>query len=114
VREVIGRSKYPKDRFYFVIGDVVQSLEVKENIPEQISLLRLDTDWYKSTKKELEVLYPKLVNNGVLIVDDYGHWQGAKEAVEEYFKQGFEHRQIDYTGVIHVKKICNQQTIKRE
>ena len=47
--------------------------------------MRLDTDWYESTKAELEILYPKLSNGGVLIIDDYGHWEGARKAVDEYF-----------------------------
>ena len=53
--------------------------------PEEIALLRLDTDWYSSTKHELEHLYPRLAPGGVLILDDYGHWQGARRAVDEYF-----------------------------
>lgn len=67
-------------------GPVEQTLRVKENLPDQISLLRLDTDWYESSKIELEMLYPKLVKGGVLILDDYGHWQGVKKSVDEYFK----------------------------
>jgi O-methyltransferase len=54
-------------------------------MPKAISVLRLDTDWYESTKAELEVLYPKLAVGGVLIIDDYGHWGGARKAVDEYF-----------------------------
>jgi hypothetical protein len=54
-------------------------------LPEKISILRLDTDWYESTKIELEILYPLLEPGGVLIVDDYGHFEGAKKAVDEYF-----------------------------
>ena len=53
--------------------------------PPEIALLRLDTDWYESTRHELEHLYPRLVDGGVLIVDDYGYWQGARQAVDEYF-----------------------------
>ena len=53
--------------------------------PERISLLRLDTDWYESTKLGLEVLYPRLSIGGVCILDDYGHWLGARQAVDEYF-----------------------------
>ena len=56
------------------------------SIPEKISILRLDTDFYISTKIELEILYPKLVRGGILIIDDYGYWQGAKKAVDEYFE----------------------------
>jgi hypothetical protein len=64
----------------------------------------LDTDWYKSTKIELEMLYPNLKNDGILIVDDYGHWSGSKKAVNEYFenkKINISH--IDYTGIKIIK-----------
>ena len=73
------------ESFSFVKGDVCETLKTPKNIPDQISVLRLDTDWYESTKAELEILYPKLSNKGVLIIDDYGHWEGAKKAVDEYF-----------------------------
>jgi hypothetical protein len=69
----------------FVQGPVEQTLLIESNIPKQIALLRLDTDWYASTKIELEVLYPRLVTGGVLIVDDYDCWQGSRAAVDEYF-----------------------------
>ena len=76
------------------------------NIPEKISLLRLDTDWYESTKIELEVLYPRLVSGGVLIIDDYGHWGGCRRAVDDFFEamefKPFFNR-IDYTGRIIIK-----------
>ncbi|HRP90418.1 MAG TPA: TylF/MycF/NovP-related O-methyltransferase [Edaphocola sp.] len=71
-----------------------------------IALLRLDTDWYESTKHELQHLYPLLTQNGVLIIDDYGHWQGCRKAVDEYFA---EHNikllmnRIDYTGRMMIK-----------
>lgn len=68
-----------------VKGPVEKTLKLKENLPNKISLLRLDTDWYESSKIELEILYPRLVNGGVLILDDYGHWLGVKKAVDQYF-----------------------------
>jgi hypothetical protein len=55
-----------------------------KNEHDKISLLRLDTDWYSSTKIELKLLFPKLLKGGYLIIDDYGHWSGAKKAVDEY------------------------------
>jgi O-methyltransferase len=58
---------------------------IPRTIPGPIALLRLDTDWYQSTKHELEHLYPLLQPGGVLLIDDYGHWQGARQAVDEYF-----------------------------
>ena len=71
--------------FKFIKGDVCETLKTNKNIPAEISVLRLDTDWYESTKAELEILYPRLSDRGVLIIDDYGHWEGAKKAVDEYF-----------------------------
>jgi hypothetical protein len=66
--------------------------------------LRLDTDWYESTKVELEILYPKLVRGGVLIIDDYGHWRGARKAVDDYFKNSsLLMIRIDYTARLVIK-----------
>jgi predicted kinase len=80
---------------------------IPDQSPEQIALLRLDTDWYESTYHELVYLFPRLVTGGVLIIDDYGHWQGARKAVDQYIKENhlqlFLHR-IDYTGVIAIKQ----------
>lgn len=66
-------------------GKVEDTLLDEANLPNEIAVLRLDTDWYESTRAELEILYPRLARGGVLIVDDYGHWQGARRAVDEYF-----------------------------
>jgi hypothetical protein len=101
VKGNLSKSYFKSENIKYVVGDVEYTLDVKENLPEKISLLRLDTDWYKSTKKELEVLYPFLNKNGILIVDDYGHWKGSKKAVDEYFEKNnitnFEY--IDYTAI---------------
>jgi hypothetical protein len=87
-----------------VQGDVRQTLDV--NIPEKISVLCLDTDWYESTKKELCVLYPKLSHQGVLIIDDYGSWSGSKKATDEYFEtiQRPFLQYTDWTGRMGVKE----------
>lgn len=95
---------HDRDRLRFVVGRVEETLLDRANLPERIALIRLDTDWYASTKVELEVLYPRLAPGGVLIVDDYGHWQGARKAVDEYFADsGVRFDQIDYTGIVAVK-----------
>jgi hypothetical protein len=88
----------------FIKGGVEQTLKIEKNLPKQISLLRLDTDWYESTKIEMECLYPRLVPGGILIVDDYGHWKGSRKAIDEYFsgKNIFFHR-VDYTCRLLVK-----------
>ena len=68
-----------------VKGPVEETLAKPDNLPERIAILRLDTDFYESTKAEMELLYPRLSKGGVLIVDDYGEWAGARKAVDEYF-----------------------------
>lgn len=73
------------DNIFLIKGKVENTLKIKKKLPKKISILRLDTDFYESTKIELEILFPRLVKGGVLIVDDYGFWKGAKKAVDEYF-----------------------------
>ena len=84
-------SKYVNnlENIYFVKGPVEITLNEAKNIPKKISLLRLDTDWYQSTKKELEVLYEKVSSGGVIIIDDYGHWGGSKKAVDNFFSDKY-------------------------
>ncbi len=104
---IMSFNKKYIDEFNFIKGKVENTLIDERNLPEKISLLRLDTDFYESTKKELEVLYPRLSSGGVLIIDDYGHWKGTKKAVDEYFQlsKNFEwlHR-IDYGSRLLIKK----------
>jgi hypothetical protein len=80
---------------------------IPEQSPDKIALLRLDTDWYESTYHELVHLFPRLVKGGVLIIDDYGHWQGTRKAVDQYIRENnlqlFLHR-VDYSGVIAIKQ----------
>jgi hypothetical protein len=100
----VRTTGYPMEQFTFVEGDVAVTL--REQVPDEISLLRLDTDWYESTRIGLEVLFPRLVVGGVCILDDYGHWQGARTAVDEYFEAAgyrpFMHP-IDYSGRLFIK-----------
>jgi O-methyltransferase len=79
----IASTGYPLRRVHFVIGRVEDTLQTQA--PETIALLRLDTDWYASTRHELETLYPRLAPGGALLVDDYGEWDGCRRAVDEYF-----------------------------
>lgn len=104
VKNNLSDIKYPETLSKYVIGDICQTVMDDKNVPESISLLRLDTDWYESTKIELQRLYPRLVPGGVLIIDDYGHWQGCRKAVDEYFANtSVIFKRIDYTGVMLIK-----------
>lgn len=103
VRQAVLSVGYPSENIHLVKGRVEDTLP--SQAPERIALLRLDTDWYESTRHELVTLYTRMSRGGVLIVDDYGHFAGAKKAVDEYLH---EHNirmllnRIDYTGRIGV------------
>lgn len=86
VKDNFARFGLLDDLIVFVQGDVATTLHGKD-VPSEISLLRLDTDFYESTLVELEILWPRLVVGGILILDDYGHWDGARRAVDEYFSE---------------------------
>lgn len=102
VRENMVTSGVPSERLHLIQGDVEQTIQPNTG-PEEIALLRLDTDWYNSTKHELTHLFHRIVPGGFLIIDDYGHWAGCRKAVDEFFQglhpRPFFHR-IDYTGII--------------
>ncbi len=85
VRRNLLSTGIDESRLVFIKGPVEQTIPAQ--IPEQISILRLDTDWYESTKHELEHLYPRLSVGGTLILDDYGYWRGSRKAVDEYIEQ---------------------------
>jgi hypothetical protein len=104
VKHNLSSTGYPAEQMFFIKGKVEDT--IPEQAPDRIALLRLDTDWYESTYHELLHLYPRLSPGGVLIIDDYGHWAGARKAVDKYIAEYnlklFLHR-IDYTGRICVK-----------
>ena len=105
VKQGMQSTAYPSEKINYIKGKVEDT--IPKTIPAKIAILRLDTDWYESTKHELIHLFPLLSDNGVLILDDYGHWAGAKKAVDEYFA---EHNvkillnRIDATGRIAIKQ----------
>jgi O-methyltransferase len=102
VRRNMLSTGYPEDRIHFVKGDVLQTIPHTDL--SALALLRLDTDWYESTLHELKHFYPQLQIGGILIIDDFGYWQGCRKAVQEYFgaKSPFLSI-IDQTGRLIVK-----------
>ncbi|MEM8553529.1 MAG: TylF/MycF/NovP-related O-methyltransferase [Pseudomonadota bacterium] len=107
VRANLETTGYNINAIRFVKGDVKDTLPITHT--GQIALLRLDTDFYDSTLAEMQQLWPRLSRGGSFIIDDYGHWQGAKKAFHAYFDDG-DHGykkpllwRIDYTGFGGVK-----------
>jgi len=105
VRRLLLDTGYPEERLHFVQGAVEETIPA--TIPDEIALLRLDTDWYESTHHEMTHLYPLINTGGVLMIDDYGHWKGCRKAIDDYFNSGAAPppllNRIDYTGRIAVK-----------
>jgi len=101
VKRNMDSTGYPPADISYIKGKVEDT--VPAAAPEQIAVLRLDTDWYESTRHELEHLYPRLSPGGVLIIDDYGYWAGARKAVDEYFRDSLFLGRIDNTGRIAIK-----------
>ena len=101
VTKAMRSTGYPAERVHLVRGLVEATIPAQA--PMQIAVLRLDTDFYESTRHELEYLWPRVSPGGVLIIDDYGHLKGAQQAVDEYFgNRVFLHR-LDYSGRLVVK-----------
>jgi len=95
VKQRLNSTGYPQNNLHYVVGDVMETLKDKTTIPEKIAILRLDTDWYESSKYELEQMYDNVVAGGVIIFDDYYHWDGQRRATDEFFKS----RNINYNFV---------------
>jgi O-methyltransferase len=104
VQQAVRSTGYDPSRIHLVKGKVEDT--IPDAAPGQIALLRLDTDWYESTRHELEHLFPRLSTGGVIVIDDYGHWQGARQATDEYLAKNripLLLNRIDYTARIGVK-----------
>lgn len=104
VKRNLASTGYPSEKIHFIEGKIEET--VPAHNPPPLALLRLDTDWYESTRHELAHLFPLLCEGGVLIIDDYGHWQGARKAVDEFLaaqpRRYYLHR-IDFTGRLLIK-----------
>lgn len=77
---ITARTGLPADAFRLVKGKVEETLRARGSLlPSTIALLRLDTDWYESTRVELEVLWPRLAPGGWMYVDEYATppWTGS-------------------------------------
>lgn len=85
VQRNVRSTGYPEEKLHFIEGKVEET--IPRTMPKKIALLRLDTDWYASTKHEMVHLFPLLAKNGILIIDDYACWEGAKKAVDEYISE---------------------------
>lgn len=99
VKERLFQYPYPRNKIHFIKGDVLETLRILSNIPDEIALLRMDTDWYESSKIEMEILYPRVSKYGLVIMDDYYHWHGQRKATDEYLLS------IGVSPILTVKRV---------
>jgi O-methyltransferase len=104
VKSNLAQVAYPEDNLHFIQGKIEDT--VPNHLPEKIALLRLDMDWYEPTLHAMRHMFPRLQSKGVLIVDDYGHWEGCRRAVDETLQEMGMHlllSRTDYTGRMAIK-----------
>ena len=108
MRKNLDLTGLPRDRFHLVKGRVEDT--IPESMPDNISMLRLDTEWHESTAHELKYMFPVLSSGGALIIDDYGHWRGSCEATDEYFavEGNILLNRLDCSGRIGIKAWSGQ------
>jgi predicted O-methyltransferase YrrM len=101
VKSNVAKIRYSPDYIHYHVGDIIKTIE----FPKSIAMLRLDTDFYDSTKFELDNFYPLVSSGGIVIIDDYGHWKGSRKATDEFLadKPNIILHKIDYTGVYFYK-----------
>lgn len=84
VKNNVESTGYDIEKLFYIVGDIRKTLAIKNNLPKKISVLRLDTDWYDSTKIEIETLYDLVSEGGVIIIDDYFLWNGQRKAIDDF------------------------------
>lgn len=101
-REVIGKTGFPEHHIHFHKGWFQDTVFDAAKTIGPIALLRLDGDWYESTKVCLEAFYDKVTPGGFVIFDDYLAYDSCKKAVDEFFdKRGVKPFLIRYDAVCY-------------
>jgi len=99
-----------RDRVQFVKGlfqDTLPAVGIS-----QIAVLHIDGDWYESVKTCLDHLYDKVAPGGIIQFDDYGYWEGARKAVDEFLEaRGIRAslKKLDYSGRFLVKPLSSSE-----
>jgi len=84
----------------FIKGDACETAKSITKFCNSVSLLRLDMDWYAPTVAALEAVSPILARNALIIIDDYGHHSGVRQAVDRFFRifeRRYDYVMVDYS-----------------
>ena len=103
VRANMASTGYPAEQLRFIVERTRRRFGC---MPERVALLRIHTDWHASYAHLLEFLDDRLVPGGVLLLDDYGHFLGARRAVDEFRRKRGIHQpllRVDYSCRLMIK-----------
>lgn len=75
---------YDENYILYHKGWFQHTIEKESKNIEKIAILRLDGDWYDSIKIPLTFLYDKVEKGGLIVIDDYGYYEGCTKAVDEF------------------------------
>lgn len=106
VKEIFSKLKINNENIIIKKGWFQDTLPEAKSKIGPIAILRLDGDWYESTKSCLDNLYDNVICEGYIVIDDYGHWEGCRKAVDEFLRKRKLNPsliKIDYTGIYFQK-----------
>jgi hypothetical protein len=101
------KLKIDQKKVHLVKGWFQDTLPTSSKEIKKIAILRLDGDWYESTKVVLDWLYDAVVPGGYVIIDDYYYWDGCKKAVQDFIKEkglSVTIRRQDMSGAYFIKQ----------
>lgn len=85
VHQAMAISGFPKSRYIIRKGWFKDTFQME--LPQKVSLLHIDSDWYESVLICLDTFYDRVVEGGVILLDDFGHWEGAREALFDFLER---------------------------
>ncbi|GAC1404449.1 MAG: hypothetical protein NVSMB56_19020 [Pyrinomonadaceae bacterium] len=83
VREALRLSEFPEERYTIRKGWFHETFPLRP-LPDAVAILHIDADWYDSVMLTLNTFYDLVPDGGVIILDDFGHWEGCREAFYDF------------------------------
>jgi O-methyltransferase len=85
VGKVLAKVGFPPERV--VLRNGLFAHTFAQPLPDQVALLHINSDWYESELLSLKTFYPRMPDGGVVILGDYGYWEGARKAFYAFCRE---------------------------
>jgi len=96
VKEILGYISAPLEQCHIKPGWFQETFQ--QPLPEQVALLHCDADWYESVILVLNTFYDRIPKGGCIVLDDFGYWEGCREAFYDFCKQRNEKPLLERVG----------------